>query len=69
MIPSWNDLRVAEQHRQDLLRAAEEERLATCARAACAPRPRRAARALAGLGRLMVAWGSRLAQLEAAPAE
>ncbi len=71
MIPSWNDLAVAEEHRRDLLREAAE--LRRCAAvgpdSARRPHPGPLNRALARLGRLMVAWGARLQELEAAPAE
>jgi hypothetical protein len=55
------DLMLAEQHRRDLMREVQEERRAALARAAL--RPKRVVwhrAALARLGRVMVAWGTRL---------
>ena len=71
MGPNWNDIRVAEEHFADMRREVERERrLAHAAALASASRPPRRglpARALARVGRLLVAWGSRLEAL--APAE
>lgn len=68
MIPSWNDLAVAEEHRRDLLREAAELRRRAVGAEPIA-RPGAVPRALARLGRLMIAWGARLQELEAAPAK
>lgn len=68
MQPNWNDIRGAEEHRQDLLREAARRRFAheASALAPAATPPRRLhTRALARLGRWLVLWGSRLEALDA----
>jgi hypothetical protein len=69
MIPNWNTLSAAEEHRKDLLREAAEEQHAMRAVRLTRPRRRPFTRALGALGRRLVAWGSRLERLEAAIAE
>jgi hypothetical protein len=59
-MPNWIDMQVAEQHRQDMLRAAEEQRHSAKALAA-RPQPARFyTPALVQLGGWLVAWGSSL---------
>lgn len=69
MLPNWNDLQGAEEHRRELLAMAAHARLAAEAGAPEPPRARRTryARALARLGRLMMDWGARLQQFDPAP--
>lgn len=69
MLPNWNDMRVAEQRRHELLAEAARDRLAGEAGHSEAPptRPALHARTLARLGRLMVCWGARLQRLDPVP--
>lgn len=64
MTPSLNDIAVAEERRRELLRQAAQVRTEAALRAALAAsgpaRPGLRRRALASLGRLLVAWGLRL---------
>ncbi len=63
-----NDAFYAEERRKDMLREAEHDRLVRLARPA---RPRRArfyGRALAWMGRQLIAWGRRLQERYGAPA-
>lgn len=57
---TWNDVLVQEERRKDLLREAEEYRLARLVLAGRERRPRLYYRALTWLGRRLVAWGYRL---------
>lgn len=70
MVPNWNDVRVAEEHFNDLAREVERDRRGAqaeaLARPAAAPRPGLRARLLARVGRALVAWGSRLQALDPA---
>jgi hypothetical protein len=72
MSPNWNDVRVAEQHFEDMVREVEQDRYAARAeaivRGAAPQRPGLRARLLARFGRAMVAWGSRLQALDPAEA-
>lgn len=64
MLPNWNDMRVAEQHRQEMLASSARERMVRSA-AAGGPRAARLGRHLgAQLGRVLVAWGTRLQAME-----
>lgn len=68
MLPNLNDIQVAEEHRKDLLReAARRRQNAEIAAALRGQRRQRRPfylRALAGLGRRLVAWGAWLQGLE-----
>lgn len=70
IVPSWNDISVAEEHFADMVREVERDRYAARAEglgAGAAPARRGpTARALARLGRAMVAWGTRLEALSPA---
>lgn len=72
MVPNWNDVRVAEEHFNDLVREVERERRGALAEALTRPvaprRPGIRARLLARVGRALVAWGSRLQALDPAEA-
>jgi hypothetical protein len=72
MVPNWNDLRVAEEHFNDMVREVQQDRYAAKVEAlscpAARPRAGRHARLLARVGRAMVAWGSRLQALDPAEA-
>lgn len=59
---NWRDVLVQQERHQDLLREAEQERLIRQAVAARERRDRFYSRALAWLGRQLVAWGWRLQQ-------
>lgn len=71
MLPNWNDLGAAEERRRAMLREAEARRAAVSVersgRQRAPARPGPAARALGRLGRLMMAWGARLQELEVEP--
>jgi hypothetical protein len=56
----WTELMVHEARRADLLREAEQERMARRALAGREKRDRLTGRALTWLGERMVAWGGRL---------
>jgi phage baseplate assembly protein W len=67
MVPNWNDVRVAEEHFNDMAREVERERYGAQVQALmrpAAPRPGLRARLLARVGRALVAWGSRLQALD-----
>ena len=69
MVPNWNDVRVAEEHFNDMAREVERERRGARAETLTrpvAPRPGIRARMLARVGRALVAWGSRLQALDPA---
>ena len=72
MVPNWNDMRVAEEHFNDMVREVEQDRYAAkveaLMRRAVPPRPSLRARILARVGRALVAWGSRLQALDPAEA-
>jgi hypothetical protein len=57
---SWKDYLVAREHYKDLLREAEQERLARQAMAGGESDPHLYCRMLAWLGRRLVNWGLRL---------
>ena len=59
-MPNWIDEQIAEQHRQDMLRAAEQQRLSAKALLAQPQLSRLYTPALAQLGRWLVVWGSSL---------
>jgi hypothetical protein len=71
MVPNWNDMRVAEEHFNDMAREVEQDRRGAHAEALMrppTPRPGLSARMLARVGRALVAWGSRLQALDPAEA-
>jgi hypothetical protein len=72
MVPNWNDMRVAEEHFNDMVREVERDRygawVEALMRPVAPPRPRLRARLLARVGRALVAWGSRLQALDPAEA-
>jgi len=57
---TWSDVLVQQERRKDLLREAEEYRLARLVLAGRERRPRLYYRALTWLGRRLIAWGYRL---------
>jgi hypothetical protein len=72
MVPNWNDVRVAEEHFNDMVREVKRDRYGAQVEALMRPiaaaRPGLRARLLARVGRTLVAWGSRLQSLDPAEA-